>query len=42
MAQERVDYLLSMLIEHKLVHNINIDEAIKHFKSLTSNERRTK
>lgn len=42
MAQERVDYLLSMLIKHNLVHNINMDEVIKQFKSLTSNERRTK
>lgn len=40
MKQERLDGLLTMFIEKELAYNINVDEVIETFKTLTPIERR--
>uniref|UniRef100_A0A2S2NXT3 Zinc finger MYM-type protein 1 n=1 Tax=Schizaphis graminum TaxID=13262 RepID=A0A2S2NXT3_SCHGA len=40
MNQERLDGLLTMFIEQELAYNINVDEVIETFKTLTPIERR--
>lgn len=40
MKQERLDGLLTMFIEQELAYNINVDEVIETFKTLTPIERR--
>jgi len=40
MRQERSDGLLTMFIEQELAYNINVDEVIETFKTLTPIKRR--
>jgi len=40
MQQDRLDGLLTIVMEQKLAYNTNVDDVIKQFKILTTSDRR--